>query len=106
MLTGERLAIDFGASYTKVAYRPPLDEQKFQNRAAGQSARVFLTPTLVPTHQARTLARVAWVPSIVAHDTKHDRWHIGYAAAGMRGTEGVRVYSNWKRDLFHDPRSP
>lgn len=78
------LCIDLGAAFTKIAWRPRPD---------------------APAHLARDPQPMDGVdafcvPSVAAHDRKTDRWVFGAEAAELRASDRIRVYQNWKADLF------
>ncbi len=104
MYTEPSLAIDMGASYTKVAYRPRLDEDAHQAPRVPRR-RAFQVPTEVATFRTRRNETVMWVPSAVAHDKERDHWSFGEEAVALDGTPGVKVDINWKRQLYLAPKS-
>lgn len=106
MLEQSRLSIDFGSSYSKLSYRPAVDEKQHRRYEPGHNEKVYEVPTSVATFPSYTGQRVAWVPSIVAHVERTNEWYFGERAAGLQRTEGVRPYVNWKRHLFFAPENP
>ena len=81
------LSIDLGASYTKVAYRENCVPTAV--RSETQDARILLVDgkALIPSLAIQTRSR-----------TKP--WVFGLQAANLRPDGNMRVFRNWKADLF------
>jgi len=78
------LCIDFGAAYTKIAYRPD----------PNQSTQLLSHESLSmdPGHVC--------IPSVAAWRESDDRWVFGINAADLKAGNGIRVFRDWKRFLF------
>jgi hypothetical protein len=80
--------VDFGSAYTKVALRPAV-------RECGDLIK------------CGDLQGELWVPTVVAVDWSRGRsdpqFEFGYKAAGVKPGPNIRVYDNFKKDLFAPP---
>ena len=88
------LSIDFGASFTKIAYRSPCAVYTAPGRY-DESAEVI------------ALDAVILVPTL-AIQTGSDAqpWAFGQTAAGLNPGPKMRVFNNWKAGLFNRDNSP
>lgn len=78
------ICIDFGASYTKIAYR---EDPNQPSQLLG-----YESLSLDPDHVC--------IPTVAAWRERDDRWVFGIDAADLHSGNGVRVFSNWKPLLF------
>ncbi|MEM0969398.1 MAG: hypothetical protein AAGJ31_08625 [Verrucomicrobiota bacterium] len=83
-MTPPSLAIDLGAAFTKLAFRPQDD-----------------FPTNLLRHNSLNLdAFRMCVPSVAAQDTQSGRWVYGMDAMDLQNRGSIEVYRNWKPCLF------
>ncbi len=80
------LCIDLGSAYTKIGFR----ETPFSQARLLQLEELNLDDQHV------------CVPSVAAWRERDDRWVFGIDAADLVEGNGIRVYRNWKADLFPD----
>lgn len=80
--------VDFGSAYTKVALRPAV-------RECGDLLK------------CSDFGEELWVPTVVAVDWSRGKgephFEFGYKAAGIKPGPNIRVYDNFKKDLFAPP---
>ncbi len=78
------ICIDFGASFTKIAFREAPDK-----------------PSQLLTHESLNLdPEHVCIPTVAAWREFDDRWVFGVDAADLKIGDGIRVFSNWKPLLF------
>jgi len=84
------IAIDFGASYTKIAFRPPFPPRT-KGHFCEQSTKIVV------------LDGWAMIPSaVIQTDNINTPWFFGRQAAQMKGGGGHVLHSNWKAKFFSD----
>lgn len=78
--------VDFGSAYTKVALRPAV-------RESGDLIK------------CSDFGEELWVPTVVAADysAAEPQLEFGYKAAGIKPGNAIRVFTNFKKDLFAPP---
>lgn len=80
------LAIDLGASFTKVSYRLPRTAPDYR-----EASKIVL------------LENQALIPSLVIHrDSDRKRWLCGWEAAEYHPSSADRVFNNWKARVFSE----
>ncbi len=83
------LAIDLGAAYTKVSFRP----------------RIHPYEPFSEDSKELILDDSALIPSIVLRDPAGN-WHFGSTAAGLKPAAGWQGWENWKKDLLDSDDPP
>jgi len=78
------LCIDLGSAYTKVAFRDTPSSQA----------------KLLGLEELNLDEQHVCVPSVAAWRERDDRWVFGMDAADLVEGNGIRVFRNWKPDLF------
>jgi hypothetical protein len=78
------LCIDLGSAYTKIGFRET----------------PFSRSRLLSLEELSLDEQHVCVPSVAAWRERDDRWVFGMEAAGLVEGNGIRVYRNWKADLF------
>ncbi len=83
------LAIDLGAWYTKVSFRP----------------RILPGRPFTEESQELTLDGTALIPTVVLRDPV-GTWHFGSVAANLKAAAAWQVWLNWKKDLLDSGDAP
>jgi hypothetical protein len=94
MLSKNIIGIDFGASFTKIAYREGFTRGRVQKFEERETRRVFIDgDDLIPT---------------MAIETGRERrpWVLGKQAAGIKPGPGMKVHRNWKARLLKSDGDP
>jgi hypothetical protein len=78
------LSIDLGSAYTKIGFR----------ETPSSRAKLLSLEELSLDDQH------VCIPSVAAWRERDDRWVFGMEAAGLVEGNGIRVFRNWKPDLF------
>ena len=81
------ISIDFGAAFTKVAFRPEPES----------------TSSLLQHEKLRLDEGHFCIPTIAAWRESDDRWIFGADAVDLKSGEGIHVFRNWKPLLFNPP---
>lgn len=89
------IGIDFGASFTKLAYRQGFTAGQISQYEERQSQRLTVAGhDLIPTQAIET-------------GRKDQPWVFGLQAAGMKPGKGMTLHRNWKAELLQaDGRPP
>jgi len=78
------ISIDLGSAYTKIGFRET----------------PFARTRLLSLEELNLDDQHVCVPSVAAWRERDDRWVFGMEAAGLVEGNGIRVFRNWKPDLF------
>ena len=101
MLERDVVGIDFGASYTKAAFRPGFTPGAIQHAEVRVSEPLAFGNDVAPTGNPEL------VPTLVMETGEARRpWIFGNQAAGVVPARGWQVHSNWKADLIRDDGMP